>query len=101
MCRWAGTVDLTERRHVVVDLMYLVPGMELVTKFYAKENEKLGLTEGLMFLDESRNCKFRTKELVKILVVHFSKNKQIRSKNEISFPNLRPQSSWTDIRVPI
>jgi hypothetical protein len=31
-------VDLTERGHVIVDLKYLVPGMELVTRFYWKEN---------------------------------------------------------------
>ena len=97
MGHWAVTADRTERRHVIVDLTYLVPGMELVTKFCVKENEKLGSTKSLMFLNETRNCQFRIKELVKILFVHFLKNTRVRSKNEISFPTLRLRSSWPNI----
>jgi len=54
---WSVTVDLTERGHVFVDLTFLVPGMELLTKFYEKENEKLSSTKGLIFLNELRNSK--------------------------------------------
>jgi len=99
MVHRAVTVDRTERRHVILDLTYLVQGMGLVTRFCAKENEKLGSTKGLMLLNEMRNCQFRIKELVKILVVHFLKNTQIRSKNEISFPTVGLQSSWPNIPI--
>ena len=84
---------------MTVDFTYLVPGMGLVTKFCANEHEKLGSAKDAIFLNELRYCQFRIKESVKILIVHFLKNTQIRSKNEISFPTLRPQSSWPDIPI--
>ena len=89
MGHWAVTVDLQERGHAFVDHSNLVPDMEIVTKFYAKESQISGSTKGLTFLNELRKCEFPIKELVKILVVHFLKNTQSRSKIEISYPSLR------------
>ena len=69
--------------------------------FVQGKMKKLGSTKDLMFLNEQRNCQFRIKELVKILVVHFFflKNTHIRSKNEISFPTFRLQSSWPNMPI--
>jgi hypothetical protein len=45
MGHWDIKVDCAERRHVIVGITYLVPGVELVTKFCAKENEKIGFNK--------------------------------------------------------
>lgn len=73
MGHWAVTVDLQERGSAFVDHSNLVPDMQPVTKFYAKESQKSGSTKGVIFINELRKCKFLIEELVKILVVHFLK----------------------------